>query len=193
MLPRRLEVKMMRILSVWLNSSLKEHHQQNKCSYGYTSTWNLVGDVGLEADSFPPCYLIPKLPHKPCWEQCVDHRKPWAGLENCLAEWTELDEQLLEPCDSRDNTGDSSVQQLQAFPAGFFTTVDKKPSASCATTLLLATVMPFTHIKHKHSHKLAPLWNGKIWETEIISYFHFRIPFSKLFLTMKSIWPISKL
>lgn len=30
MLPRRLEVKMMRILSVWLNSSLKEHHQQKQ-------------------------------------------------------------------------------------------------------------------------------------------------------------------
>lgn len=49
-LPRRLEVKLMRILSVWFNSSLREYHQQNKSSYGYTSTLNVVGDAGLEAD-----------------------------------------------------------------------------------------------------------------------------------------------
>lgn len=113
-------------------------------------------------DRFHPCYLIPKLPHKLCWEQSVDHSKPWASLENCLAEWAELDEQPLELCDSGDNTGDSSVQQLQTFPAGFFTTTDKKPSASHPRTLLLATAMPLSHKKHKHSHKLAPLRNGKI-------------------------------
>lgn len=32
----------------------------------------------------------------------------------------------------------------------------------------------------------------KIKETEIISSFYFQIPFSKLFPTMKSIWPIAK-
>lgn len=104
-------------------------------------------------DSFHPSYLVPKLPHKAashklCWEQRGDHRKPWASLENCLAEWPELGEQPLEPCDSRDNTGDNSVQQLQTFPAGFLTTMDKELSASCARTLLLATAMPLIHTKH---------------------------------------------
>lgn len=193
-LPRRLQVKLMRIQSVSFNSCFKKQKQTKTTNHQLVILE--ISALRLTSTSLHPHYL--RLPNKAAthelhWEQCTPHTNAKASPEHPL----EVSELYKQHCNNLPTGMMASSDSKQTSQLAFVMSIDmttlKKLSASGARTLLLTKIMPLSDIKHKHSHKLAQDINMKCKETEGNGSlkFNFKIPLSKPSYTT-SIWLISK-